>query len=87
MAFNLQSAIVAIENMFDDSKPKTGTTTLTRAPLINPVETLGETWNMLLLDADSRIQNAEYGRVALHEPPDFNHTTWRCVGDCIENQV
>src|SRR5690606_18073865 len=73
--------------MLDDGQPESRTLCFPRPAFIHPIEALGKTRYMFLLDADATIPDQELRAFGSLPPHDVNPSTLRRIPYCIGNQV
>ena len=67
-ALDFEARVVRVEDVLDDRKPQTGAAAVTGARGRHPVETFGESRNVLLGDTLSAVDHAECCAIAMCLP-------------------
>ena len=68
------------KDMFDDGQPQSGTAGFPRTAAVYPIEALGQTVDMLLLDANTGIRYAKNTFLIAQFPGQGNLATFRYNG-------
>src|SRR6185436_4796368 len=87
LALDLEAGLMARERVLGDGEAEAGAAGLARAAAVDPIEALGEPRDVLGLDADAGVLDAEARAVVRLAPGERDRAARRGVADGVAHQV